>query len=304
MSAYLSKPVRRHELYRALAQSVAAAPFGDTSVPAASTPLRIHARVLMAEDNGVNQFVARNMLQSLGCEVEIVRNGQEAVLAVQRGGHDIVLMDCQMPVMDGYAATREIRAWERNEPQSRRVPIIALTANALVGAAEACLAAGMDDHLAKPYSRNQLASVMARWLPAQVAEGSAEVAADPVPRETAPATALDRRALDNIRALESEGGPSILDEVIRIYLDEAPRHLSGLHAAAQIADAAELARIAHAFKSASLNVGATRLGDLCRELERQGKAGEIADPTGLVRAIEGQFQSIRPLLVAEARQAA
>jgi PAS domain S-box-containing protein len=304
MSAYLSKPVRRHELYRALAQSVAAAPFGDTSVPTAATPLRIHARVLMAEDNGVNQFVARNMLQSLGCEVEIVRNGHEAVLAVQRGGHDIVLMDCQMPVMDGYAATREIRAWERNEPQSRRVPIIALTANALVGAAEACLAAGMDDHLAKPYSRNQLASVMARWLPAQVAEGSAEVAADPVARETAPATALDRRALDNIRALESEGGPSILDEVIRIYLDEAPRHLSGLHAAAQIADAAELARIAHAFKSASLNVGATRLGDLCRELERQGKAGEIADATGLVRAIEGQFQSIRPLLVAEARQAA
>jgi CheY-like chemotaxis protein len=181
MSAYLSKPVRRQEPYRALAQAVAAAPFSDTSVLVAATAMRIRARVLMAEDNGVNQFVARNMLESLGCEFEIVRNGQEAVLAVQRGGYDIVLMDCQMPVMDGYAATREIRAWERTAPQSHRVPIIALTANALVGAAEACRAAGMDDHLAKPYSRKQLAGAMARWLPAQLAEGEAEVAADPVP---------------------------------------------------------------------------------------------------------------------------
>ncbi|MET0924004.1 MAG: response regulator [Xanthobacteraceae bacterium] len=258
----------------------------------------------MAEDNGVNQVVARNMLESLGCEFEIVRNGQEAVLAVQRGGYDIVLMDCQMPVMDGYAATREIRAWERNSPQSHRVPIIALTANALVGAAEACRAAGMDDHLAKPCSRKQLAGVMARWLPVQLAEGEAEVAADPVPRAIAPDATLDRRALENIRALERDGGPSVLEEVIRIYLDEAPRHLSGLHAAAEIEDAAELARIAHAFKSASQNVGATRLGDLCRELERQGKAGAIADAAGLIRAIEGQFQSIRPLLAAEASRSA
>jgi two-component system sensor histidine kinase/response regulator len=304
MSAYLSKPVRRQELYRALAQAVAAAPFSDTSVPLAATAMRIRARVLMAEDNGVNQFVARNMLESLGCEFEIVRNGQEAVLAVQRGGYDIVLMDCQMPVMDGYAATREIRAWERNAPQSHRVPIIALTANALVGAAEACRAAGMDDHLAKPYSRKQLAGVMARWLPAQLAEGEVEVAADPVPRAIAPDATLDRRALENIRALERDGGPSVLEEVIRIYLDEAPRHLSGLRAAAEIEDAAELARIAHAFKSASQNVGATRLGELCRELERQGKAGAIADAAGLIRAIEGQFQSIRPLLAVEASRSA
>jgi two-component system, sensor histidine kinase and response regulator len=258
----------------------------------------------MAEDNGVNQFVARNMLESLGCEFEMVRNGQEAVVAVQRGGFDIVLMDCQMPVMDGYAATREIRAWERNAPQSHRLPIIALTANALVGAAEACRAAGMDGHLAKPYSRKQLARVMARWLPAQLAEGEAEVAADPAPPAIAPDATLDRRALENIRALERDGGPSVLEEVIRIYLDEAPRHLSGLHAAAGIEDAAELARIAHAFKSASQNVGASQLGDLCRELERQGKAGAIADAAGLIRAIEGQFQSIRPLLAAEASRSA
>jgi CheY-like chemotaxis protein len=309
IGAYLSKPVRRQEVFRALSQAVSGTPVSDAPIHASGAATRIIGRALMAEDNGVNQFVARNMLKSLGCTFDIVANGKEALAAVQRGGYDIVLMDCQMPVMDGYVATREIRAWEAAHSQGPRIPIVALTANALVGDADICRAAGMDDHLAKPYSRRQLASIMARWLPAHLVERSADAEhSHPVPLiVTALSTAdgkLDRRALDNIRAIDSDGGSALLDEMIGMYLEEAPRHLSKLNVALLRQDAAEIGLVAHAFKSASQNVGANQLGDLCRELERQGKAGEIADAADLVQALEKQFQAVRPLLLAEMGQPA
>jgi PAS domain S-box-containing protein len=311
ISAYLSKPVRRQELYRALAQAVGEAPITDTLVRNTPTATRILGRVLMAEDNGVNQFVARNVLKSIGCEFDMVQNGQEALAAIQRGGYDIVLMDCQMPVMDGYVATREIRAWESAQEQPRRIPIIALTANALVGDADVCRAAGMDDHLPKPYSRKQLVSLMARWLPAHLVERSAAIdTTDPIPLSPptpAPAAlecTLDQNALAGIRALDDNGGSAILDELIGMYLDEAPVHLSSLRKAAEAKDGAELGRVAHAFKSASQNVGARQLGDLCRQLERKGKAGELADAMAQVHAIETHFQAIRRLLLAEMGQPA
>jgi len=314
ISAYLSKPVRRQELYRALAQAVTDAPVTDTPARIAASATRILGRVLMAEDNGVNQFVARNVLKSMGCEFDIVPNGHEALLAVQRGGYDIVLMDCQMPVMDGYEATREIRSWESCQSQPRRIPIVALTANALVGDADVCRAAGMDDHLAKPYSRKQLISLIARWLPAHLVERSANATAtDPMPlalNAVAPQApvaddiTLDQNALAGIRTLDDAGSTAVLDELITMYLDEAPIHLANLQAAATAKDAAEVSRIAHAFKSASQNVGARQLGDLCRTLERKGKAGEIADAVDQVAAIERHFQSLRPLLLAEMGQPA
>jgi len=317
IGAYLSKPVRRQELYRALAQAVGEAPITDTLVRNTATATRILGRVLMAEDNGVNQFVARNVLKSIGCEFDMVQNGQEALAAVQRGGYDIVLMDCQMPVMDGYVATREIRVWESAQAQPRRIPIIALTANALVGDADVCRAAGMDAHLAKPYSRKQLVSLMARWLPAHLVERSAGAdTTDPIPLSApapAPASALapamtectlDQNALAGIRALDDNGGSAILDELILMYLDEAPTHLSNLREAAEAKDGAQLSQVAHAFKSASQNVGARQLGELCRQLERKSKAGELAEAMAQVQAIETHFQTIRRLLLAEMGQPA
>ncbi len=313
ISAYLSKPVRRQELYRALAQAVGGVPTSDATLPNTGTAMRILGRVLMAEDNGVNQFVARNMLKSLGCEFDIVPNGKEALLAVQRGGYDIVLMDCQMPVMDGYVATREIRAWEQAQPQSqeqgRRIPILALTANALVGDADTCRAAGMDDHLAKPYSRKQLGTIMARWLPPHLVEGSMDVErTEPIPlTQPAPLMGdfeLDQKALANIRALDDGGNTFVLDEVIGMYLDEVPQNLARLRAALQAQDAGELGRIAHAFKSASQNVGASQLGDLCRQLERHGKAGNLSSAAELVRSIERMSERVRPALLGEMGQPA
>ncbi len=308
VNAYLSKPVKRQEVFRALAQSVGEVPVATANEAAkeGSRLPTIRARVLLAEDNGVNQVVARNMLKALGCDSEVVRNGEEALHAVQREAFDVVLMDCQMPVMDGYAASRAIREWEREAPVRHRLPIIALTANALVGDAEQCLASGMDDHLAKPYTRRQLASILARWLPPELVERPAGEGGDKkkVVRPEAPAkpVALDQAALENIRSLDDDG--TVLNEVIRVFLDEAPKHVAALNRALADANAAELGRVAHAVKSASLNVGAQGLGELCRRLERQGKAGEIAGAGDLVAAIEAMLATIQPMLHAEMKQAA
>jgi two-component system, sensor histidine kinase and response regulator len=337
INAYLSKPVRRHELYRALTQAVmapsASTPVADADMQQTQLSVRIHGRVLMAEDNTVNQLVARNMLKSLGCKFDIVPNGAEALLAVQRGGYDMVLMDCQMPIMDGYEATRQIRNWELAQPQGKRIPIVALTANALVGDAEVCRASGMDDHLAKPYSRKQLGAVMARWLPTHLVENAEDIAlSGPAPLSatsqpsntqsalldtaaglasqpehsepkftapTRPQWRLDQKVLNNIRSLEEEGAPSILNEIIELYLEEAPTQISQMHTALADGNALDLGNTAHAFKSASQNVGATHLGELCRQLERNCRSNELAQAEPLVSEIEQHYLAIRHLLMAE-----
>jgi signal transduction histidine kinase/FixJ family two-component response regulator len=164
-------------------------PLAPSAAVAAKATARLDARVLLAEDNGVNKIVAHHMLVSLGCRFEIVSDGREAVDAVQRGDYDIVLMDCQMPVLDGYEAAREIRAWEQTQTPRRRVPIVALTANALLGVADDCRAAGMDDYLAKPYAREQLSAVIARWLAAPLP--AASPAADLQPERQAATAVAD-----------------------------------------------------------------------------------------------------------------
>ena len=307
IDAYLSKPVKRQELFRALAQTVGEAlPEPAAGSTDRSQAVTFKARVLLAEDNGVNQVVARNMLKALGCDHVIVKNGAEALEAVQQGGFDMVLMDCQMPVMDGFAATRAIRQWEKDREQNTgcasRLPVVALTANALVGDAQLCLDSGMDDHLAKPYTRQQLRNILVRWLPPALVENSEDDAAGGAgggPGGTARSTLLDQSALDNIRAIDDDG--SVLDEVIQMYLDELPDQLDSLRAAVAGADMPALASTAHAMKSASFNVGAKALGELCRRLEKQAKAGEAQGTVDLVGAIESMVDSVRPLLRAEMR---
>jgi two-component system sensor histidine kinase/response regulator len=167
----LIKPVRAGDLFECVAArqrkaAVAAAPAAEPPPPVrqpVSGPARLR-KVLLAEDNPVNVEVAMAMLDSLGLEVTCARNGEEALHAVQAGKYDAVLMDCQMPVMDGFAATSEIRRHERENGRARSLPIIAITANALQGDRESCLAAGMDDYLSKPFTQQQLAAVMSRWI--------------------------------------------------------------------------------------------------------------------------------------------
>ncbi|MDZ7590490.1 MAG: response regulator [Rubrivivax sp.] len=310
IQAYLSKPVRRQELFRALASCLIESDFGklDDAHPGTNgavicadrhQDLRIDAHVLLAEDNGVNQVVARNMLKAMGCTYEIVANGRLALEALTAGTYDLVLMDCQMPQMDGYEATRAIRELEAARG-GNRTPVVALTANALVGDAEVCRASGMDDHLAKPYTRKQLAQVMKRWLPDDKVSHAAAPAqtADAPKSSTDDDSVLDQAALDNIRAID-DGEGSVIREVIEMFLAEAPGHLQNLDAALERSDGAAVGQVAHALKSASFNVGAARLGETARDLERAGKAGDLTAAKRLVGSVNGLFQRVVPLLRAE-----
>jgi CheY-like chemotaxis protein/HPt (histidine-containing phosphotransfer) domain-containing protein len=305
IQAYLSKPVRRSDLFRAMAQALGEN--ADTPAQPTQTLPRFRARVLLAEDNGVNQVVARHMLDALGCEFLIVPNGRDAIEAVRSGGYDVVLMDCQMPVLDGQAATRAIRALEVEHERltgvAMHVPVVALTANALAGDAEACFAAGMDDHLAKPYTRRQLAAKLARWLPERCVE---EVSVDAVAAAfealdvggaDGQSVTLDRAALDNVRAVDGIG--AVLAEVIELYLDDAPAHLRALRTALEGGRLGDLGTAAHALKSASLNVGARALCDLCNRLERQAKAGTSAGTAEMVTGIEALMERVRNALRVE-----
>ncbi|MGI4842615.1 MAG: response regulator [Janthinobacterium lividum] len=281
------------------AAAPAAAPARLAAAPAAPRPApRSRARrVLLAEDNPVNVEVAKAMLESLGIEATCARNGQEALQAVRAGGFDAVLMDCQMPVMDGFAATAAIRRDEREAGRARTLPVIAITANALQGDREACLAAGMDDYLSKPFTQQQLAAVIGRWVGVPLAATSHHLDAPPrLPKEAVEVIqreSVNRIALDNIRALSRDGGDMLVQKVIAAYVGDTPRHLATLREAVDGMDSGSVRRVAHSLKSASANIGAARLAMLCRELEQLGRADTVDGADRILTDMEHEFQTVR-----------
>jgi CheY-like chemotaxis protein len=171
IAACINKPVRRAELYRCLAAAGNASQHSAPATAADAAPATLGARVLVVEDNRINQQICLAMLRAFGCEAEIANNGCEGRDAALKGEYDVVLMDCQMPEMDGYAASTAIRTHEAQINAARdagapprRVPIVALTANAMEGDREKCLAAGMDDYLSKPFKKEQLHAMLRRWV--------------------------------------------------------------------------------------------------------------------------------------------
>jgi PAS domain S-box-containing protein len=261
----------------------------------------LDARVLLVEDNPVNQELGVSMLESLGCRAEVAWNGSEALRHVAQADFDLILMDCQMPQMDGYEATQGIRKREEAEKgPERRVPIVALTAHAMQGDRERCLAAGMDDYLSKPFSREQLQEVLERWLrrppvglPATVAATSCEAS----PRQAS----IDPNALQTLRSLQHLGKPDLLERVIRIYLEDSLRLLEELRDARNKGDAALMKRQAHSLKSSSANVGAMRLSQLCRELERLEPDQAAGRTQGILSQIETEYRQVRSELAQELR---
>ena len=323
IAATVTKPLRQGELYEALADALdLTRPLGQTfqslddDAPD-EVPARFAARVLVAEDNPVNQELATTLLENLGCEVEVVGNGRAALERITLAALDqiqrpidLILMDMQMPEVDGLEATAAIRTAETQEGR-RRLPIIALTANVLDRDRERCLAAGMDDFLAKPFTRKQLTRVLARWLPLDVtgpatpeppparnrAGGGGRRPADaPAPVSPGP---LDAKALSRIRAMQREGAPSVLLRVIDIFLGAAPKLLAQMRAAVAGNDPLQLCRAAHSLKSSSANLGATSLSALCRELESMGQTGEMHGAALKVDLVELELESARQALEAE-----
>ena len=316
----LIKPARAADLYACLAACAArlhapplpapptaapgAAAAAQRPAPAAPAPRARIRRVLLAEDNPVNVEVAKAMLESLGIEATCARNGQEALNAVRNGAFDAVLMDCQMPVMDGFAATSAIRRHERESGRARTLPVIAITANALQGDREACLAAGMDDYLSKPFTQQQLAAVIGRWVGVAMAATSHHDDAPlrPPPRlpldaiEVIQRDAVNRTALENIRALSRDGGDALVQKVVAAYMGDTPRHLATLRDAIAGEDPGSVRRVAHSLKSASANVGAVHLASLCKELEQLGRAESVDGAARILTDMEREFQSVRQSL--------
>ncbi|HEY3800015.1 MAG TPA: response regulator [Caulobacteraceae bacterium] len=267
--AFLTKPVRQQALIDCLAELVdverdarAAAPPAPEPAPAA--PVHAGGRILLAEDNEINAMLAVTILEEAGYSVETVGNGADAVEAAARGGFDLILMDVQMPVMDGLQATREIRKAEAGGP---RAPIVALTANAMRSDQDACLGAGMDDFVSKPLDPNDFLNVVQRI----VGEGRGAQPAAPVAASDDAQPDLDDAQLDGLARLMPLAR---LRAVIESFLSAAQGRLQRIEACVQAGDMTGLAREAHDLKGVSGNFGARRLQQLAERLERAAKDGD------------------------------
>ena len=302
ISAYLTKPVRQSELRDCLSAVV-----GHERAPGIHDLASIITRhslkegkgapegpILLVEDNPVNRRVASVMLEKLGYSVDVAANGREALDAISRFPYPAVLMDVQMPEMDGLEATREIRRRE-GETGARRLPIIAMTANALEGDRETCLRAGMDDYVAKPVKAAELGEVLERWTAGETSPTAEPDAARTGTNGTGPVSSngsVDRSVLQSLRDLQEEGEPDILTELINLFLDDAPIRLRSIREAAAKGDAHALEKNAHTLKGSSQNMGATRMGALCAELQEAGSAGDLARAPELVDLLTAEFERV------------
>ncbi|MDQ5909897.1 MAG: hypothetical protein QG599_1992 [Pseudomonadota bacterium] len=307
----LFKPVRQSLLWSCLRQLLQPSTESAESPSARSLEvLRRGARVLVVEDNPVNQELAKAMLTQLGCVVEVANHGRQAVDWLEHYSCDLVLMDCQMPVMDGFQAAAAIRQGEVGKMS--RLPIVALTAHAVSGDRERCLAAGMDDYLTKPFSQDRLVKLLNRWLrtPVNALAPSVEPAVTASPallpppeRTESPAEepieaieAIDQQVLEKIRILERKGAPNLVARLVGLYLRDAPQLIRQMKQAVTEADDEMLLTAAHTLKSSSANVGATSLYDLCKELEAQARQRQVANPLEQVLAIEALFTAAQAIL--------
>jgi len=280
VDVWLDKPLRQSDLHDAIATLLhrRVPPSGPAPEGYGAGLHFAGEQVLLVEDNPVTQDLGLQMLRRRGLAVSLADNGQQAVEAVRRQRFDLVLMDIQMPELDGYAATRAIRAWER-ETGRAPLPIIALTAHALPSDRERCLDAGMDDYIVKPYSAQALTSVVARWLmPPGQGTATAAVPAQRVEEaQGAVDDAIDRQRYDQVAALMGSAMPGLLDKVIETLQRE--REL--IDAAARARDRVALRELFHRLKNTAGDIGATRVYDLAAGSERRLAATPEGDPAWL-----------------------
>ncbi|MDT7042354.1 PAS domain S-box protein [Candidatus Nitronereus thalassa] len=334
IAAYLTKPLH-HDQLRDCLEQVIKGPVGGgkdliTKYTLREAQRRQEGRLLVADDNIVNQKVAVRMLEKLGYRVDVVANGSEAVEAVSRITYDAVLMDCQMPEMDGFEATQEIRKREsllvardsslgdqeisgasderRATSDQRRVPIIAMTANAMPGDRENCLKAGMDDFVSKPVKIEALEAVLMEWVkPKELstqdnAEHNLQHGENRTmtvqPDDQSVSSSLDAETLDGLRELSGDD-PTFLAEVIQQFLVDGPEHISAIEQAAEQSNADALMKAAHGFKGSCRNMGALTLGKLCSELEEKGRGGDAVQLEGTFSELSKEYARVKIALEAE-----
>ena len=307
-----TKPIRQNSFFESLCSALNPSAL---YISAPMTPAKRAAfssrHVLVAEDNAVNREVAIEMLKALSVTADVVANGVAVLAALDRRNYDLVFMDCQMPEMDGFEATRAIRERERisnientqKGMSPRSTIIVALTANAMFGDRELCLDAGMNDHLSKPFSLQQLATVLHRWLGVpgtnlETPQDHDNVTSNETTMQASthahakPRSQLDHKVLDQIRMLQKIGGPSVLRKLIDIYLQSTPAMLTELDNAIQNNAAETVASVAHRLKSSSANLGATVLAGYFREMEVLGRNRTLTGIDTLRKATKQEYESV------------
>ena len=303
-AAYLTKPIKASQLYDTLVGIFAgeltmvrqpiSKPLIDTTMAD-----RLPLRILVAEDNAINQKLALQILLKMGYRADVAGNGLETISAIERQPYDIVLMDMQMPEMDGIEATKIIcQRWERAE----RPRIIAMTANAQPADRELCLQAGMDDYVTKPVRVPELQAALERWGPRILRDELAANHADALqshPPTTAPANppvlatpVIDDAILAELRSLQVDGEPDLLNALIDLFVTETPPMLADMHTAVQTKDTDVIKRTAHSLKSSAANLGAHPMTAICADLEQRGRDSTMDGVAALLHQLDAEFERV------------
>jgi two-component system, sensor histidine kinase and response regulator len=295
INRYMSKPVRRADLRRTVSElltPVSSRSKADQPAVAPALHPALRGNILVAEDNKTNQELAVAMLAAMGLTAKLADDGRKAVHMVREQDFDLVLMDWQMPVMDGLQATAAIRCLPGG--RGERLPIIALTANALPGDEQRCLAAGMNGFLAKPFALSQLQALLARWLPAATGTEISDMAvpgtirvADVLPPSSEP---INPRTLATLREIGSKAGKNLLQGLLQRFLESADERTELIEKAIRAGDAQALSRTAHSLKSSTANLGAESLAKCYAKLEALGREGRIDDARALLATLRHEHE--------------
>ena len=272
----LSRPLRLERTALALARILGQRP-GSTSYPSVEAQsVALCGMVLVIDDNQINLKVAAAMLQNLGLQVTAADNGREGLAICARGGIDLVLMDCQMPDLDGFATTKLLRQEEVGRGAGSKVPVIALTANAMAGDRQRCLAAGMDDYLTKPIRREALVTMLRRWLPKQNFQATSGPTAPVTPSTTGTEQDLDQEVVRHLLADLGDPTGAILPELLANFRSQTTTLNAKLCAAAAVGNHLQVERAAHNLKGQALTLGFARFASLAKDLEAAAKAGDTS----------------------------
>jgi len=308
LATYVTKPVRIRELLDALAGAPlnTSASNGQSRLANAAVSVSLaHAtgicgRILLAEDNAVNQKVAVGILGKLGLSVDVAANGAEAIRALEAHAYDLVLMDVQMPVMDGIEATKKIRA-SNSATFNVRIPIIAMTAHAQTSDRTECLAAGMNDYVSKPVNPAHLREAVLRWLPARQAGNASPIQNEisMTRSQSSSPVVFDRAGFSNRMGNDEE----FMQDVVREFLLDMPNQIAALRDLINSQDAREAGRKAHLIKGAAANVGGDRMRAVAFEMEQAGKAGDLELMFAAMDDLDAQFLKLKDEITAAARPA-
>jgi len=307
-SAYLVKPVRQDHLMQAIATAWSTRQQGGVSrlitrhtlkenatVQDAEQPaaLKSHARILLAEDNQVNQQVAKRMLEKIGCHVDVVGNGVEALSMLQRFPYDLIFMDCQMPEMDGYEATLKIRGLAG---EFKNIPVIALTANVMEGDRDKCIQAGMNDYVGKPVKKEALLGALDKWLFRP--RSAPAPAAEPKPKAkgadaAANGKVINPERLEALKEFADDDDGSFIITLFETFFTNVEPRIQQMYDAVVKKDAQKLCREAHGIKGSSSNLGADYVANLAQQLESLGKSGSTEGAQTLVEQLKAEMEKVK-----------